>query len=63
MTDTTTIFMDAGYLITVTNQKRKKIDFIKLSNEISTNTWKKTLVYDALPKFDDPRYSKAQHIL
>lgn len=56
-----TVFIDAGYLTAVTIKKRKKLNFIKLSKGISIGTWKNTIVYDALPRLNDPRYSKTQH--
>ncbi len=58
----TTIFIDAGYLTAVSLLKEKKLNFVKLSNGLSTGTWNKTIIYDALPRFDDvSRYSKTQH--
>lgn len=57
----TTIFIDAGYLTAVSKRKNKKFNFVKLSKELATGTWNKTIVYDALPKFNDAtRYSKTQ---
>ncbi len=57
----TAVFIDAGYITAVSIIKEKKINFVKLSKEVSTGTWDKTIVYDALPQFNDTsRYSKTQ---
>lgn len=58
----TTVFIDVGYLTAVAIMKVKELNFTKLSKELSTGTWNKTIVYDALPKFEDvSRYSKTRH--
>jgi len=56
----TTIFIDAGYLTAVSNKKGIKINYVKLSKELSIGVWKKTIVYNALPRLDDKRYPKTQ---
>ena len=44
------VFIDAGYLIKLCHIKNKKINFLKLSNELTFNTNRiKTLFYDTLP--------------
>ncbi|RNJ77664.1 MAG: NYN domain-containing protein [Nitrosopumilus sp. H13] len=57
----TVIFIDAGYMIELTLRKKKRVDFAKLSDELSVGSWKKTYVYNALPSFiDSVRYRKTQ---
>lgn len=58
--DGTAVFIDVGYLIRKTNEMGIRLDFVKLSNEISSGTWVKTIVYDALPMLSDPGYAKMQ---
>ena len=59
MTDTV-IFIDSGYLIAKCLEKNRKLNFVKLSQKLVRDNWKKTIFYDALPKMDTPRYSKTQ---
>lgn len=48
--DNSTVFIDAGYLSKLLKIKSMKIDFIKLSNVLTTGTQRiQTLYYDALP--------------
>ena len=50
------VFIDAGYLIKLCHIKNKKINFLKLSNELTHNTNRiKTLLYDALPIPNSPK--------
>lgn len=44
------VFVDAGYLIELCRIKNRKLNFLKLSNELTSNTERiKTLFYDTLP--------------
>lgn len=44
------VFIDAGYLIKLLSKKKKRIDFLKLSNELTKGTNRiKTIFYDTLP--------------
>lgn len=44
------VFVDAGYLIKICHIKNKKINFLKLSDALTSNTDRiKTLFYDTLP--------------
>lgn len=46
----TAVFIDAGYLIKLCHIKGIKLDFLKLSNELTRDTNRiKTLFYDTLP--------------
>ena len=59
------VFIDAGYLIKLLSIKKKRIDFLKLSNELTTGTNRiKTIFYDTLPIQGTPEgnalYSKTQ---
>ncbi len=59
------IFIDAGYLIKLLKIKNKRIDFLKLSDELAAGTNRiKTLFYNTLPiqgtQQGDILYSKTQ---
>lgn len=59
------IFIDAGYIIKLLSIKRKRIDFLKLSDELAHGTNRiKTIFYDTLPIQGNPQgnalYSKTQ---
>lgn len=59
------VFIDAGYLIKLLNIKKKRIDFLKLSNELTADSNRiKTVFYDTLPIQGTPQgnalYAKAQ---
>lgn len=59
------VFIDAGYLIKLLSKKKKRIDFLKLSNELTKGTNRiKTIFYDTLPIQGTPEgnalYSKTQ---
>lgn len=59
------IFIDAGYLIKLLKIKGKRIDFLKLSNNLTGGTQRvKTIFYDTLPLQGTPKgdrlYSKTQ---
>lgn len=50
------VFIDAGYLIQLLHIKHKRIDFLKLSNELTVGTQRvKTLFYDTLPLQTSPK--------
>jgi uncharacterized LabA/DUF88 family protein len=59
------IFIDAGYLTKLLHIKNKKINLLKLSNELTNGTERiRTIYYDALPLPINPKgkelYPKAQ---
>jgi uncharacterized LabA/DUF88 family protein len=44
------VFIDAGYFLKLSKLKNRRIDFLKLSNELTTGTNRiKTIFYDSLP--------------
>lgn len=44
------VFIDAGYLLKLLNITGKRINFLKLSNELTSGTQRvKTIFYDTLP--------------
>ena len=52
----TAIFIDAGYLIKLLKIKGRKIDFLKLSNELTSGTERvMTFFYDTLPLQGTPK--------
>lgn len=58
------IFIDAGYFLKLLKLRNKKVNFIKLSDELATGTKRvKTLFYDSLPIqgtiLGDSLYTKA----
>ncbi len=59
------VFIDSGYFIKLLSIKKKRIDFLKLSNELAIGTNRvRTIFYDALPIPGTPQgnalYSKTQ---
>ncbi|MGI0101680.1 MAG: NYN domain-containing protein [Nitrosotalea sp.] len=59
------IFIDAGYLLKVSKQHNRRIDLLKLSNELTAETNRiKTIFYDSLPIQGTPKgdslYTKRQ---